>query len=281
MPEVEVLVRYLGPRLRRKGVLGVRVGRPKALAPTSVQELRRALVGRRFAGLARRGKYLLFTLEGAGPRGPLAVLGHLGMTGRMYLQPKAAPMPRHATVVLDLGRENFVFEDPRGFGRLTLDTDAVEKLGPEALGAEFTAEYLAQALRRSSQPVKVKLLDQGLVAGIGNIYASEALFRAGISPRLAARRLKAQQVERLWAAIRKVLSDAIAWGSTVRLFYRGTSRRERLFYFGGAPGPGEFTTERLRVYDRAGRPCPRCGGAIRRAIQAGRSTYFCPACQRG
>jgi formamidopyrimidine-DNA glycosylase len=199
----------------------------------------------------------------------------------MYLQPKGRPLPRHAAVVLELGRENFVFEDPRGFGRLTLETGALERLGPEALGAEFTADYLGRALGRSSQAVKVKLLDQGLVAGIGNIYASEALFRAGISPRLAARRLKGNQVGRLWAAIREVLSEAIGWGSTVRLFYRGRGRQERLFYFGGAAGPGEFSTERLRVYERAGEPCPRCGRGIQRLRQAGRSTYFCPGCQKG
>ncbi len=255
--------------------------RPKVLAPTTLRQLRRALVGRRFAALARRGKYLLFSLRSAVRPRPLQVLGHLGMTGRMYLQPKAAPLPKHAAVVLELGRENFVFEDPRGFGRMTLETDAVERLGPEALGPEFTARHLAQALGRSSQPVKVKLLDQGLVAGIGNIYASEALFRARISPRLAARRLKAKQIARLWGAIREVLSEAIAWGSTVRLFYPGANRQERLFYFGGAPAPGDFSTERLRVYDRAGEPCSRCGAAIRRLTQAGRSTYFCPRCQTG
>ena len=106
------------------------------------------------------------------------------MTGRMYLLPAKARLPRHAAVVLDLGRENFIFEDTRYFGRLTLDSSALARLGPEPLGAEFTAERFAEALGRSRQAIKVKLLDQSLLAGVGNIYASEALFRAGIAPTL-------------------------------------------------------------------------------------------------
>jgi len=148
------------------------------------------------------------------------------------------------------------------------------------LGEDFTLEYFAQALKRSSQAVKVKLLDQRLVAGIGNIYASEALFQAGLSPRLPARRLKADQIARLWRAIREVLADAIEWGSTVPLNYPGTGRRDGLFYFGSAGGTGHFKIERLRVYDRAGAPCPGCGTVVKRLVQAGRSTYYCPVCQR-
>ena len=117
------------------------------------------------------------------------------MTGRMYLLPAKDRLPKHAAVVLKLGRENFVFEDTRYFGRLTLDSSALARLGPEPLGAEFTAERFAEALGRSRQAIKVKLLDQSLLAGVGNIYASEALFRAGIAPTLPARRLTAGQVQ--------------------------------------------------------------------------------------
>jgi formamidopyrimidine-DNA glycosylase len=280
LPEVEVLVRSLKPLLKNKVVRKVRVRRPKVLRPTSARQLARLLSGARFLDLSRRGKYLLFTLQSPGQPMPVLLVGHLGMTGRMYLQPAGRPLPKHAAVVLELGTENFVFEDTRYFGRMTLDPGAIEKLGPEPLGPEFTAEYFAAALRRSSQPVKVKLLDQGLVTGIGNIYASEALFRAGISPRLPSRRLKAEQIAGLWRAIREVLAEAIAWGSTVPLDFPGTSRRDRLFYYGSAAERGDFYTERLRVYDRAGQPCPHCGAAIKRLVQAGRSTYHCPACQR-
>ena len=110
------------------------------------------------------------------------------MTGRMYLQPASTPMAKHAAVVFSLGEDDLIFEDTRYFGSLRLDTTPLEALGPEPLGEEFTADYFAGALKRSGQPIKVKLLDQSLVAGVGNIYASEALFRAGVSPRLAARR---------------------------------------------------------------------------------------------
>jgi formamidopyrimidine-DNA glycosylase len=181
---------------------------------------------------------------------------------------------------LRLGRELFVFEDTRYFGRFTLDKSPVEKLGPEPLGAEFTVPKLAQALKRSGQPIKIKLLDQSVVAGVGNIYASEALFRAGISPKLAACKLTGRQVERLRQAVREVLAEAIDGGSTVPLNYAGAGRRDGLFYFGRDPGTEDYYEERLRVYDRAGRPCPHCGTGIRRIVQAARSTYYCPRCQR-
>ena len=117
------------------------------------------------------------------------------------------------------------------------------------------------------------------MAGIGNIYASEALFRARLSPRVPACRLTAVQVARLWRAIRQVLREAIRCGSTVPLNFGG-SRSDGLFYFGRAPGAPDYYAERLRVYDRAGRPCPNCGGPIQRIIQAGRSTFYCPRCQK-
>lgn len=280
LPEVEVLFRNLRPLLKNQTVRQVRVRRPKVLAPTRPRQLARALVGGRFLEVSRRGKYLLFKVQSAAQAAPVLVAGHLGMTGRMYLRRAGMPLPKHTALVLDLGREEFIFEDTRHFGRFTLDTGAIERLGPEPLGNEFTVQYLAQALKRSSQPVKVKLLDQRLVAGIGNIYASEALFQAGISPRVPARRLKAEQIARLWRAIREVLAEAIEWGSTVPLNYPGTGRRDRLFYFGSADGAGPFRMERLRMYDRAGQPCPGCGAVVKRLVQAGRSTYYCPVCQR-
>lgn len=279
LPEVEVLVRSLKPLIQGKTIHAVQVYRPKLLAPTSTRELARRLKGARFLELTRRGKYLLFRLQAPHAPEPLRLLGHLGMTGRMYVQPQDMPLPKHAGVVLDLGRENFVFEDPRGFGRFTLDTAVIAKLGPEPLADEFTVDYFAQALKCSAQPVKVKLLDQSLVAGVGNIYASEALFRAGLSPRLSARRLKDTQVARLWQAIREVLAQAIEWGSTVQLHYRSIGGQQRLFYYELEEAAGDFSSERLQVYDHAGHPCPRCGAPIQRLVQAGRSTYFCPICQ--
>ncbi len=280
LPEVEILVRHLRPLIRGKTIRGVDVRRAKVLAPTSPRKLRQILLGAKFIGLSRRGKYLQFQLRPESGGRSLTLLGHLGMTGRMYLARKHERLPRHAAVVFDLGEENFIYEDTRYFGRLTLDVSAVEKLGPEPLANDFEKSAFGRALKRSRQAIKVKLLDQTLVAGIGNIYASEALFRARLSPRLPARKLTLAQVARLWLAISEILGEAIRCGSTVPLNFGG-SRSDGLFYFGQAPGIADCYEERLRVYDRAGRPCPRCGGLIRRIQQAGRSTFYCPHCQSG
>jgi formamidopyrimidine-DNA glycosylase len=236
------------------------------------------LVGAKFTGLLRRGKYLLFQLEGAAAGQRMTFLGHLGMTGRMFLAGKHEHLPVHAAVIFDLGAENLIYEDTRYFGRLTLDDSAVAKLGPEPLSKDFQPAVFARALKRSRQPIKVKLLDQTVVAGIGNIYASEALFRARLSPEREANRLTPQQVRRLQRAIRRVLAEAIRCGSTVPLNF-GTNGLDGFFYFGRSPGVPDFYEERLRVYDREGRPCPNCRRPIRRITQAARSTFYCPRCQ--
>ena len=277
LPEVEVLVRHLEPLLKAKQIREVTVRRPKIVAPTSVKRFRQALRGAEFQGVRRRGKYLVFELSKQGRTLPL--IGHLGMTGRMYLVPAKSALPKHSAVVLSLGRQDFLFEDTRYFGRLTLDTDTIKGLGPEPLGDDFNVAGFATQLKRSKQAIKIKLLDQSLVAGVGNIYASEALFVAQIAPTMAARRLRAPQIERLWRAIRDVLAEAIACGSTVPLNLDGQGTGDRLFYFGRAAGTADFYEERLRVYDRAGKPCLRCGTPIRRIVQAARSTFYCPKCQ--
>jgi len=278
LPEVEVLVRHLAPLLEGRTVRHVLVRRERVLRPTSRRILVRTLTGARFCGLTRRAKYLVFDLRR--PNGvPVTLVGHLGMTGRMFLQPAAAPLPKHAAVVLDLGRFNFLFEDTRYFGRFTLDVSPLAGLGPEPLGKAFDPRTFHAALRRSTQPIKVRLLDQSLVAGVGNIYASEALFVAGISPRKRANRLTAAESERLCRAVRAVLAEAVHFGSTVPLDFGGVGGRDRLFYYGRTEGTPDSFNERLRVYDRAGQPCARCGTAIRRIVQAARSTFFCPRCQ--
>ena len=280
LPEVEVLVRHLAPQLKGKTIRAVNVRRPKVIAPTSARKFSAALCGARFAGVTRRGKYLLFNLRRERQRPLFTLLGHLGMTGRMYLRPAGEPLPKHAAVVLTLGRMNFIYEDTRYFGRLTLETRGLESLGPEPLGNEFTAASFARVLQKSAQAIKVKLLDQSLVAGIGNIYASEALFRAGLSPRRAARGLNREEVRRLWRAIRVVLRQAIDCGSTLPLDWAGAAGRDGLFYYGRAVDAPDYYEERLLVYDRRGRPCSRCATPICRIVQAARSTFYCPKCQR-
>lgn len=280
LPEVEVLVRHLAPLLRDRTIYGVQVYRARVVRPTSTQTLKRILRRARLGTVRRRAKYLLFELHPHGQPRTMILLGHLGMTGRMYLLPARQELPKHAAVVLDLGEEQFVFEDTRYFGRFTLDTTSLRGLGPEPLSRKFTAERFGEGLARSAQAIKVKLLDQSLVAGIGNIYASEALFRAGISPRVPARRLKPKMVLRLWSAIRETLSQAIAFGSTVSLNYSGAEEGKRLFHYGRAPdSPGTYE-ERLLVYDRESQACFTCGTPIKRLVQAARSTFYCPTCQR-
>src|SRR5207247_10023429 len=183
----------------------VEVRRSKVVQSSGPAKFKRALRGARFVDLTRRGKYLLFTLQPPRQGPPFSLLGHLGMTGRMYLQTASAPLAKHAAVVFSLGKTNFVFEDTRYFGRLTLETRSLETLGPEPLSDDFSVDYFARALNRSMQPIKVKLLDQSLVPGVGNIYANEALFRAGISPRLRARKLTRKRVERLRQSLRQAL----------------------------------------------------------------------------
>jgi formamidopyrimidine-DNA glycosylase len=279
LPEVEILARHLAPLLRDRIIRDVQVRRARTLRPTPESEFAKRLRGARFIDLSRRGKYLVFTLRADGPA--FRLLGHLGMTGRMYTQSSGAALPRHAAVVFSLDESDFIFEDVRYFGRLTLDTSVLEDLGPEPLAREFTPEYLVKALKRSRRPIKATLLDQSLVAGVGNIYASEALFRAGVSPRLRSSRLSRRQVERLLRGVREVLFDAIEFGSQVRLNWAGTGKNDGLFYYGSAGAAPPARGERFEVYDREGQPCFHCRTPIQRIVQAARSTYFCPRCQRG
>ncbi len=280
LPEVEVLVRHLEPLLLNKTVRCVQVHRKKSIRPTSSRRMRDQLVGAKFKSTKRRAKYLLFEMQPAGKKPVFTLLGHLGMTGRMYLQSKKVDLPRHAAVVLELARHNFIFEDTRCFGRMTLDTGALDALGLEPLSDGFNGDTLRNALSRSTQAIKVKLLDQSVIAGIGNIYASEVLFRAGISPRKAARRLTYAECDTLAVSIRVVLTQAIKCGSTVPLDFKGAGERNGIFYYGQTDLGVGYYDEELLVYDRENAPCSRCGKPIRRIIQSTRSTYCCPTCQR-
>ena len=197
------------------------------------------------------------------------------MSGSLRVMPAGAPrlLHDHYDLVLDSG-QCLRFNDPRRFGSLlwcTGDPAAhplLARLGPEPLEAEFTAAYLARLARRRKAGVKLFLMDQHVVVGVGNIYASEALFRAGVRPRRAAGRVTAAEWGRVVAAVREVLGQAIRQG--------GTTLRD---YVNADGTPGYFRQE-LFVYERAGEPCRRCATPIRHCVQGQRSTYFCPACQR-
>ncbi len=276
LPEVEVLARHLDPLLRGRTVVDVDIVRPKILLTSSPGALQAALLGARFTRVHRRAKYLLFELETAAGT-QCTVLGHLGMTGRMYVQPATAPVPKHAVISMGLGGEIFVFEDTRRFGRFTLDAKCLETLGPEPLEDAFDGARLLAGLRSSRQPVKLRLLDQSVVAGVGNIYASEALFRAGIRPTRRGCRLTLAEAGRLCAAIRSVLGEAVRLGSSLNLDWTGKDAAGGVFYYGAGPGDA---VERFMVYDREGLPCVKCGHAIKRIVQAARSSFFCPDCQQ-
>jgi formamidopyrimidine-DNA glycosylase len=272
LPEVETIVRSLRPRLQ-----GARVGEvwtsglPLRLArPLDVALLARVCRGAIIEGVSRRGKYILLATRAGRRTG--AVLVHLGMSGRLRLYDGAEPREKHTHVVWSLdGRRELRFVDPRRFGLVRAAADAaglpeLAGLGPDPL-AELDAAALATALAASRAPLKAFLLDQRRVAGLGNIYVCEALFRAGVHPTTPAARAR-RRAAALVDGIRAALSLGIA--------NRGTTLRDYVDAEGGA---GE-NQHALLVYGREGAPCRVCATAIRRRVDAQRSTYFCPRCQR-
>lgn len=268
LPEVETTRRGLAPWLEGQRIEGL-VVRQRQLRWPIPRELPRRLAGQTVTALDRRGKYLLMR-TGAG-----TALMHLGMSGSMRILPAGTVPGRHDhfDLVLDSGR-CVRFTDPRRFGALLwtardpLRHPLLATLGPEPLGPGFDGAYLWQRARRRRVAIKPLLMNAAVVVGIGNIYASEALFRAGIDPRRAAGRLSRTAMTRLTAAVREVLSEAVALG--------GTTLRD---FHDGHGEPGYFSRQ-LRVYDRTGEPCRHCGTPVRHLVQGQRSTWFCPSCQR-
>jgi formamidopyrimidine-DNA glycosylase len=271
LPEVETVMRGLDGRLTGRRILRAVLHRPN-LRWAIPAELPQVLTGALVLGFRRRGKYIFMRLDSG-----LSLLIHLGMSGRMLID---APFALHQHLTIETAEGTIGFVDPRRFGALdliaTVDEDThrlVAGLGPEPLGNFFSAHVLLEALSGRASPIKAALLDQTVVAGIGNIYASEALFRARISPRRLAGALGAARVERLVPAIRDTLTEAIAaGGSSLRDYVQPSGE---LGYFQHA----------WKVYDRAGSPCERCPGmpacaGIRRMVQTGRATFYCPMTQR-
>ncbi len=269
LPEVETIVRGLDPVLRGRRVEAVwGSGLPLHLnRPVDLRALRAVAVGHTIRRVRRRGKYLLVeTGEADG------VVIHLGMTGRLRVQPAAATRAPHTHVVFTLkGGDELRFADARRFGwveagRPLANVAALEALGPDPL-TELDAPALAAALASSRAPVKSFLLDQRRVAGLGNIYVAEALFRAGVHPATPARRV-AGRAPALLDAIRAALEGGIA--------RRGTTLRDYV----DADGQQGDNARALLVYGREGDPCWTCGAPIRRRVDAGRATFFCAKCQR-
>jgi formamidopyrimidine-DNA glycosylase len=263
LPEVQTVVQTLRPRVLGEVIAKVRVLRQDVIRPAGL-DLDQCLGGRRVEQIARRGKKIIVTLED-GQR----LVVHLGMTGRLTVENAAAAMLPHTHVVMELGRGMEIrFRDPRRFGGiwwLGSDGSADAGLGPEPL--QMTAAELARRLSRTRRAVKTALLDQSLLAGLGNIYADESLFAAGIHPLTAANALSRPQIAALSRAIKATLRRSLRHkGSTLR-DYRDANGRA-----------GEFQ-KLLGVYDREGKPCRQCRTPIARRVIGGRSAHFCPVCQ--
>ena len=284
LPEVETVRRGLIPAMEGQRILLAEVRRADLRWPFPPRMAER-LTGTTVTALRRRSKYLLADLDSGE-----TLLVHLGMSGRMTVSGLAAayvpgqfhhqhPLPeKHDHVVFDMANgARVTFNDARRFGAMDLmatgtaeDHPLLAALGPEPLGNLFGPALLAERLRGRKGPIKALLLDQRLVAGLGNIYVSEALFRAGIHPERAGGTIPADGLERLAAEIRAVLAEAIEAG--------GSSLRD----YRQADGELGYFQHAFRVYDREGAPCPApdCTGTIRRIVQGGRSSYYCPDCQR-
>ena len=267
LPEVETTVRGLACYLDGQRIVRVEMRREGLRRPFP-PDLVQALTGARVVGLHRRAKYGLIDTD----RGQTLVF-HLGMSGRWRIDPGEQDRHDHLVLKTDPGHV-LALNDARRFGSVDLvETARLETfaplaaLGPEPLGAEFSAKHLAAGFAGRAAPVKSLLLDQAIVAGLGNIYVCEALFRARVAPTRPGAAVRADEIALLVGAIRDVLSEAIAaGGSTIRDYAQPSGE---LGYF----------AHQWRVYGREGEACPACGGAISRLTQSGRSSFFCPKCQ--
>ncbi len=277
LPEVETVMRGLRARLQGRTIRRARINRADLRWPIPTG-LEARLTGACVTGFRRRAKYILMRLAGGD-----SLLLHLGMSGRVVLEPPGSnlPTPAHEHLVLETDEGwRLGLVDPRRFGSLDLVPTAAEDrhrllagLGPEPLGADFTPERLGASLAGKRTPIKSALLDQRVVAGLGNIYACEALFRAGLSPLRSAYTVPGARAGRLVQAIRATLEEAIAAG--------GSSLRDYV----QPDGELGYFQHAWKVYGREGEPCERCPGppacrGVRRITQSGRSSFYCPRSQR-
>lgn len=286
LPEVETVRRGLLPAMEGHVIERAQINRPDLRWPFP-EKMKERLEGKRVLALRRRSKYILADLSSGE-----SLLVHLGMSGRMLVSGRVLgeyhqnvgvaddhPEPqKHDHVVLDLeGGARVTFNDARRFGAMDLlDTNTAEDhwllrdLGPEPLGNSFDDPYLAARLKGRASPIKTALLDQRIVSGLGNIYVCEVLHRAGINPRRKAGQISEARVGGLVPIIREVLSEAIKAGGSSLKDYRQ------------ADGELGYFQHVFRVYDREGAPCmtPGCDGTVHRIVQGGRSTFYCPGCQR-
>jgi formamidopyrimidine-DNA glycosylase len=262
LPEVETIVRMISPRLTGRKIDHIRLVRLDIVRPART-DLAKCLPGRGIGRIYRRAKRIVFELDD-GNRFYI----HLGMTGRLTLESPKSAIKAHTHLVLEMGQEELRFVDPRRFGGffwLGSDDSWENDLGPEPL--ELSSEQLVVLLSQTKRAIKTALLDQKIIAGVGNIYADEALFAAKIHPRMAANRLTKEQIVRLNRGIKQVLTRALK--------HRGSTLRD----YRDANGDSGNFQKLHRVYDRTGQPCWNCKTKIMRIVLGQRSTHFCPRCQ--
>ena len=269
LPEVETTLRGIEPHVTGVRIKELIIRRHDLRQPVS--ENLAELAGHVIRGVSRRSKYLLFEIDDGS-----TILIHLGMSGSLRVINPADAWKKHDHIGISLGNGNQLrFHDPRRFGlvlRLTesdpLSHALLKNLGPEPLESDFTVDQLRSACAKRSAAIKLVIMDAKVVVGVGNIYASEALFRAGIRPATSANKISKPRLGKLVAAVREVLSASILEG--------GTTLRD-FFNSDGAPG---YFKQRLFVYDRKGEPCRICGTEIRQKVLGQRSTFWCPVCQK-
>lgn len=273
LPEVELVARALQRHLLGRHISKAALLRARLAPETTPRRFASTLSGARVERVGRRGKHILIELSGAN-----VLVVHLRMTGRFLLLPEGGALPNHTHAVFHLDdKRRLAFTDQRHFGLMKLVPSALlneakelRRLAPEPFTEEFSPGYLQKVLSRSRRRLKEVLIDQTKVTGLGNIYAAEALFIARANPFVPAASFSRRRVPRLHRAILDVLSESIAHGSTMNV---DPEDIEGSYYGGAYEG-------RWRVYDREGEPCLDCRAPIRRVAHAGRSTYFCPRCQR-
>lgn len=275
LPEVEVSRLGLLPELAGRMITGAITRTPKLRYPLPTR-LAERLAGARLAGIRRRAKYLLFDIDHLPADQTATLILHLGMSGSLRIVPAGTPPQPHDHVDIEFGDKVLRLRDPRRFGALLWhdgttpvdDHPLIAVLGVEPLADAFDGEWLHNHLRKRPGPIKPALMDSHMVVGIGNIYAAESLFLSQISPLRSAQKISAARCDRLAEAVKQTLSAAVAAG--------GSSVRDYVHSDGGA---GCFQLQ-CAVYEREGQPCLTCGRPIRKIRQAGRSTFYCPNCQK-
>ena len=273
LPEVEMVARALDRLIKGRRIIVAELRLARLAPDSSPRTFSRALRGAGVEGVGRRGKHILIKLDNG-----RVLIVHLRMTGKFLYLPVESDLPKHTHAIFYLdGEQRLVFNDQRQFGLMKIvraaeldETKELRSLAPEPFSDEFTPDYLRTALSRSRRTLKETLLDQKRVSGLGNIYAAEAMFLARVNPFTISATLGKRRVPRLHRAIQEVLSESLSNGSIANVDAEDLDGN----YFSGS------FDGRWRVYGREGDPCPVCGTRIRRISHAGRSTFFCPRCQR-